>query len=99
MIEDKGKKISESLTVKNIDDVIDEGGSEDKETPLEIRLTTVGTDYRRRRRSSSRVHYRRNVRRIISDCRRAKRSVILETLIRLQSPMTFFFLLFFYLNE
>lgn len=46
-------------------------------------LTEVSTDpvretsrllgENRRRRSSSRVHYRRNVRRILSDCRRAKR--------------------------
>lgn len=46
-----------------------------EEDPCEIRPVTSAADYKSRRRSSSRVHYRRNVRRIVSDCRRAKRWV------------------------
>ena len=63
------------ITESDVDDVVTKegnNGQELREPPLEIRLTSVGNEYRRRR-SSTRVHCKRHVRRIVSDCRRAKR--------------------------
>lgn len=71
---DNNNKV-DKLTIEGSDSIVNEMATEMKETPCEIRLVSSYSDYKRRR-SSTRVHYKRNVRRIISDCRRAKRLVL-----------------------
>lgn len=67
-------RIMDRMAMERVDALLSEISSDTVREPLcEIRL--LGDN--RRRRSSSRVHYRRNVRRVLSDCRRAKRYAIL----------------------